>query len=63
MPRLSPLLAQHPELFVEIAVRDRMGDLVSDGFGAALRFGVPEPSSLKARLLLRSPRYSCAFSP
>jgi DNA-binding transcriptional LysR family regulator len=27
-PRLQPFLAQHPDLSVEIAVRDRMGDLV-----------------------------------
>jgi len=31
-PRLQPFLAQHPDLAVEIAARDRMGDLVRDGF-------------------------------
>ena len=59
-PRLQPFLAQHPELSVEVAVRDRMGDLVSDGFDVSIRFGVPEPSSLKARLLLRAQIVTCA---
>lgn len=59
-PQLAPFLAQHPELTVEIAVRDRMGDLVRDGFDVAVRFGQPEPSSLKARLLLRTRVLTCA---
>jgi DNA-binding transcriptional LysR family regulator len=59
-PRLQPFLAQHPKLFVELIVRDRMGDLVSDGFDASLRFGLPVPSSLKARLLLRTRIVTCA---
>lgn len=59
-PRLQPFLAQHPELSVEIAVRDRMGDLVGDGFDVSVRFGLPEPSALKARLLLRTRVVTCA---
>lgn len=59
-PRLQPFLAQHPDLFLEIAVRDRMGDLVREGFDVAVRFGVPEPSALKARLLLRTHIITCA---
>ncbi len=59
-PRIQPFLARHPQLFVDIAVRDRLGDLVSDGFDAAVRFGFPEPSSLKARLLLRTRIITCA---
>jgi len=31
-----------------------MGDLVREGFDVAVRVGNPEPSSLKARLLLRT---------
>ncbi|WP_437840408.1 LysR substrate-binding domain-containing protein [Sorangium sp. So ce1153] len=59
-PRLPPFLAQHPDLSVEIAVRDRMGDLVRDGFDVAVRFGHPEPSALKSRLLLRTRVVTCA---
>ncbi|MDC0714161.1 LysR family transcriptional regulator [Stigmatella sp. ncwal1] len=59
-PHLAPFLAQHPGLFVELAVRDRMGDLVREGFDVAVRFGLPEPSALKARLLMRTRIVTCA---
>jgi DNA-binding transcriptional LysR family regulator len=59
-PRLQPFLAQHPGLTMEIAVRDRMGDLVRDGFDASIRFGLPEPSALKSRLLMRTRIVTCA---
>jgi DNA-binding transcriptional LysR family regulator len=59
-PRLQPFLAQHPNLAVEIAVRDRMGDLVRDGFDVSVRFGLPEPSALKSRLLMRARVVTCA---
>ncbi|MDF0487512.1 LysR family transcriptional regulator [Sphingomonas sp. H39-1-10] len=59
-PRLGEFLARYPELAVEVGVRDRMGDLVGDGFDVAVRFGEPEPSSLKARLLLRTRVVTCA---
>jgi DNA-binding transcriptional LysR family regulator len=48
------------ELSVEISVRDRMGDLVADGFDVAVRFGIPEPSSYRARLLLETRVLTCA---
>ncbi|MET0534310.1 MAG: LysR family transcriptional regulator [Steroidobacter sp.] len=59
-PQLQPFLAKHPELSVELAVRDRMGDLVQDGFDIAVRFGVPQSSALKARLLMRTRVVTCA---
>ena len=59
-PRLPAFLAQHRGLFVELAVRDRMGELVREGFDVAVRFGNPEPSALKARLLLRVRVVTCA---
>lgn len=59
-PRLQPFLARHPDLDVEIAVRDRIGDLVRDGFDVAVRFGRPEPSALKSRLLMRTRVVTCA---
>jgi DNA-binding transcriptional LysR family regulator len=59
-PRLEPFLSRYPDLSVEIAVRDRMGDLVSEGFDVAVRFGLPEPSALKSRLLMRAGVVTCA---
>jgi DNA-binding transcriptional LysR family regulator len=59
-PRIQPFLSQHPELSVEFAVRDRMGDLVSEGFDASIRFGLPQPSALQARLLMRTRIVTCA---
>jgi DNA-binding transcriptional LysR family regulator len=59
-PHLPRFLEQYPELFVELIVLDRMGDLVGDGFDVAIRFGLPEPSALKARLLLRTRVLTCA---
>jgi DNA-binding transcriptional LysR family regulator len=59
-PRVGKFLAAHPELSLEILGRDRLGDLVADGFDAALRFGEPEPSSLIARRLLDTRVLTCA---
>jgi DNA-binding transcriptional LysR family regulator len=59
-PRLGKFLAAYPELSVEIVGRDRLGDLVADGFDAAVRFGEPEPSALIARRLLESRVLTCA---
>ena len=59
-PHLQSFLAQHPDLSVEIAVRDRMGDLVREGFDVSVRFGLPEPSALKSRLLMRTRIITCA---
>lgn len=59
-PRIGAFLDEHPKLSVEISVRDRMGDLVAEGFDMAVRFGEPEPSSLKARLLLETRVLTCA---
>ena len=50
-PKMAEFLDRFPDLSVEISVRDRMGDLVADGFDVAVRFGIPEPSSYRARLL------------
>ena len=59
-PRLGKFLAAYPELSVEIMGRDRLGDLVADGFDAAVRFGEPEPSALIARRLLETRVLTCA---
>ncbi|TDK29851.1 LysR family transcriptional regulator [Rhizobium deserti] len=59
-PRIGEFLERFSELTVDVGVRDRMGDLVGDGFDVAVRFGEPESSSLKARLLLRTRVVTCA---
>lgn len=59
-PAIAPFLARHPQLTVELAVRDRMGDLVAEGFDVAIRPGEPQPSALVARLLLRTQVLTCA---
>jgi DNA-binding transcriptional LysR family regulator len=53
-PRLSGFLAAHPLLTLELMTRDTLGELVAEGFDAAVRFGEPEPSALVARKLLET---------
>jgi DNA-binding transcriptional LysR family regulator len=59
-PKIPQFLDRYPEVSVEIIVRDRMGDLVAEGFDVAIRFGEPEPSSLVCRLLLATRVLTCA---
>ncbi|GAB0118054.1 LysR family transcriptional regulator [Acidisoma sp. 7E03] len=59
-PHLQGFLAAHPGLTLDIVVRDRLGDLVSEGFDAAVRFGEPEPSGLVTRKLLETRILTCA---
>lgn len=59
-PRLQGFLDAHPGLSLDIVVRDRLGDLVSEGFDAAVRFGEPEPSGLVTRKLLETRILTCA---
>jgi DNA-binding transcriptional LysR family regulator len=51
-PQLSRFLKRFPELKLELISRDRLGDLVAEGFDLAIRFGEPRPSILVARKLL-----------
>ncbi len=59
-PRIQQFLDAYPELNVDISVQDRIGDLVAEGYDVAIRFGLPEPSSLRARLLLETRVLTCA---
>jgi DNA-binding transcriptional LysR family regulator len=54
-PRLEAFLGQYPDLQLELITRDRAGDLVSEGFDLAVRFGVPGNSGLVARKVLETP--------
>jgi DNA-binding transcriptional LysR family regulator len=59
-PRLPELLGAHPELELEVVVRDTVGDLIADGIDIALRFGDPERSDLIVRRLLQTRIVTCA---
>jgi len=59
-PRLAALLGPHPELSLDLVVRSHLGDLVGEGFDAAVRFGAPPPSSLVVRKLLDTRVVTCA---
>jgi DNA-binding transcriptional LysR family regulator len=59
-PALPRFLEKHPALSVELVVRDTLGELVAQGFDAAVRFGEPEPSGLVARKLLETRILTCA---
>ena len=59
-PRIGDFLVTHPALRMELVIRDRLGDMVAEGFDAAIRFGEPEPSSLIVRRLLQVRVLTCA---
>jgi DNA-binding transcriptional LysR family regulator len=59
-PRLSAFLAAHPQLSLELIVRDTLGDLVSEGIDVAVRFGEPEQTGVIARKLLETRIIACA---
>jgi DNA-binding transcriptional LysR family regulator len=48
---LAAFLARHPDLSVELIMRDSTGDLVTDGFDLAVRFGEPPGGTFVARKL------------
>nr|WP_315428216.1 LysR family transcriptional regulator [uncultured Albidiferax sp.] len=51
MPALSVYLARYPEVSVDVALCDRVVDLVEEGFEAAIRIGALPDSALIARPL------------
>jgi DNA-binding transcriptional LysR family regulator len=53
-PRLGALLQSHPDLQLELISRDELGDMITDGFDVAIRFGHPRDSTLVARRLLET---------
>ena len=52
--QISKFLDRHPEVRLELIMRDHVGDLVADGFDLALRFGDPPGGSLIARKLIET---------
>jgi DNA-binding transcriptional LysR family regulator len=59
-PRLSEFLTGYPALTLELVICDTLGDLVREGFDAAVRFGEPEPSGLIVRKLMETRILTCA---
>lgn len=57
---LPRLLAQHPELRVDLNVSDRVVDIVAQGFDLALRIAPLVDSELVARKIAANPRVICA---
>jgi DNA-binding transcriptional LysR family regulator len=53
-PHLGRFLDRYPEVSLELLTRPELGDLVSEGFDLAVRFGEPPSSSLVARKLLET---------
>jgi len=53
-PHLPDFLSRYPELSLDLVARDQLGDLISEGFDIAVRFGAPPESSLVARKLLET---------
>ncbi|CUJ00987.1 LysR family transcriptional regulator [Achromobacter ruhlandii] len=51
-PHVGRFLQAHPDLTIDLATREQLGDLVSEGFDVAIRFGEPPSSSLVSRKLL-----------
>lgn len=51
---LAGFLEQHPDLRLELIMRDHIGDLVADAFDMALRFGEPPMSGFTNRKMLET---------
>jgi len=58
--KIGKFMEIHPELSVEVCVRNELGDLIGDGFDAALRFGEPAPSALIATRMAQTRVLTCA---
>lgn len=59
-PRAKDFLQAYPELSLDMVARDELGDMIAEGFDAAIRFGEPGASAVVARKLLDSRVVTCA---
>lgn len=53
-PKIGSFLNRYQELSLELITRDSLGDLISEGFDVAVRFGDPPTSSLVVRKVLET---------
>jgi DNA-binding transcriptional LysR family regulator len=51
---VAMFLQRHPEVSIELIMRDHVGDLVADGFDLGLRFGDPPAGSFLTRKLVET---------
>jgi DNA-binding transcriptional LysR family regulator len=58
--RLPGFLAKYPEVAIELDVRDRLANVVVEGYDVAVRFGELDDSSLVCRRLLETRVLTCA---
>jgi DNA-binding transcriptional LysR family regulator len=58
--RLNELLDRHPDLSIELCVRDRFDDLASEGAELAVRFGPPHLDGYELRPLFDTAVVTCA---
>jgi DNA-binding transcriptional LysR family regulator len=56
IPKLSPFLAEHPDLEIELVLDDRHVDLVNEGIDVALRMGPMPDSNMTARRIAEGRR-------
>ena len=59
-PRAKDFLQAYPEVSLDMVARDELGDMIAEGFDAAIRFGEPGASAVVARKLLDSRVVTCA---
>lgn len=60
IPLLPDFLAEHPHVKIDVLVRDRIDNLLLEGFDVALRYGEPDSRGLDKQLLVDSRVVSCA---
>ncbi|MGF7150278.1 DNA-binding transcriptional LysR family regulator [Sphingomonas zeicaulis] len=60
IPMLPDFLAAYPRVKLDVLVRDRIDNLLIEGFDVALRFGEPDSRGLDKQLLIQSRVLTCA---
>lgn len=60
IPVLPDFLTEHPRVKLDVLVRDRIDNLLAEGFDVALRFGEPDARGLDKQLLFHSRVLTCA---
>ncbi|WP_122073456.1 LysR family transcriptional regulator [Pseudophaeobacter sp. EL27] len=60
VPQLVLFMERHPEIEIDLALSDKLVDLVGEGFDLAIRSGTLPDSSLISRKLMTNRRLPCA---
>ena len=60
LPIVTRFLTDHPRNKLDILARDRIDNMLAEGFDVALRFGEPESRGLDKKLLVQSRVVTCA---